>query len=171
MEKENDVKIIKCSELEPKEFENIFLQFTRDRLEENSLRGLEKGYPNILKWFKEKVCSDFQLRENREILLAMLPLEQNIKFVGFAILKDTVEEKKICTIRIDEEHQKKGIGEKLFRKAFEVLKTKRPLITVSEENEECFKNLFEKFNFEKKEEKKDLYAKGIKENIYNGYLK
>lgn len=165
-------EIIKCSELKPEEFKKIFLQFTQDRLQENLLKGLEKGYPNILKWFKEKVSFNSKLRKNREILLAISSDEkQNIKFLGFAILKDTIEEKKICTIRISEEYQRKGVGEELFRKAFEVLGTDKPLITVSENNEECFKKLFKKFGFKKIEEKKDLYAQGIKENIYNGCFK
>lgn len=85
-------------------------------------------------------------------------------------MKKTHCEKKICTLKVDERSQRKGIGSALILKAFDFLETDKPLITVPEEYDDVFSKILDKFRFEKTCEIYGLYRENKIEYIYNDHL-
>jgi len=141
--------------------------FLKDLYKEiyNKLISLEKEYSNFFFWFFIKVVKDIELGK-RKIILKYIDDE----IAGIAILKDSLEEKKICTLRVIDKFKKLGIGKKLFIESFEILKTDHPLITVSSSYIHEYQNLFKYFNFNLEEEYLDYYFLGKKEYSFNGLL-
>lgn len=136
------------------------------------LDGLEKNYPNILEWYNNKVLPGLETGE-REIILACrvskfkVDNKISLEILGYVILKKTLTEKKICTFRVEEKYQCIGIGKKLMEASFDFLETRKPMITISEDNVKSFENLLKKYNFKLVEKIENLYVKGKTEYIYN----
>ena len=80
-----------------------------------------------------------------------------------------LSEKKLCTLRVMENYQNRGIGIRLFEKSFEVLNTRMPLLSVSGEKLLSFKKIFDYYDFKVTSIKEDYYRKGKKECFYNEY--
>ncbi len=121
-------------------------------------------YPSFHEWYFNKVVPDVQ-NGNRKIVSEI----RDGKIAGIAILKDTREEKKICTLRISPDFQNRGIGVRLFKKSFEILQTNKPFLTVSEEKLPEFQKIFDYFNFELTSVADGKYRNGKKEYIFNSY--
>lgn len=121
-----------------------------------------KYYPSFHEWYFNKVVPDIQ-SGNRKIISEI----RDGKIAGIAILKDTKEEKKICTLRISPDFQNRGIGVRLFKKSFDVLQTNTPFLTVSEEKLPEFQKIFDYFNFELTSIDDGKYRYGKKEYIFN----
>lgn len=136
------------------------------------LDGIEKDYPNILEWYNQKVLPGLETGE-REIILAckIYKFYKNnkipIEILGYVILKKTPSEKKICTFRVEEKYQRLGIGKRLMEASFEFLETRKPMITITEDNVKFFEPLLKRYKFKLVEKIKDLYVKGKTEYIYN----
>lgn len=128
------------------------------------LLSLRQNYPNFEQWLDEKVMT--QLGDTRKIIVALS--EQVI--VGVMVLKNTVSERKICTLWVQEEYRKNGIGTELIKYAIKELETKYPLITVSENSHMNFLPLMEKFHFRLKRRYRGYYQPEIIEYAYNGLL-
>lgn len=121
---------------------------------------LENEYPYFKKWLFNKVKKEFILGK-REIFIRFD--KENI--VGIAILKK--EEKKVCTLRVSKNYQKKGIGTSLLEDSISFLGTNKPIISVNSLREKEFENIFKKFNFKKTTTLNNLYKNGEKEIFYN----
>ena len=121
---------------------------------------LENEYPYFKKWLFNKVKKEFILGK-REIFIRFD--KENI--VGIAILKK--EEKKVCTLRVSKNYQKKGIGTSLLEDSISFLETNKPIISVNSLREKEFENIFKKFNFKKTTTLNNLYKNGEKEIFYN----
>lgn len=130
------------------------------------LKEAELLYPNFHKWFYNKVIPDV-LQDKRKILLEI----RNNEIAGIAIIKNTSEEKKLCTLRVTRKYQNKGIGLKLFERAFEELNTSKPFLTVSEEKYKEFEKIFKYYGFELTNKIKDYYRKGKSELFFNEFNK
>jgi ribosomal protein S18 acetylase RimI-like enzyme len=130
------------------------------------LKATEKLYPNFNYWFYNKVIPDV-LQDKRKILLEI----RNNEIAGIAIIKNTSEEKKLCTLRVTSKYQNKGIGLKLFERAFEELNTSKPFLTVSEEKYKEFEKIFKYYGFELTNKIKDYYRKGKSELFFNEFSK
>ena len=87
--------------------------------------------------------------------------------LGVAIIKNTSQEKKICTLRVLREYQGQGIGSILLGRAIKELQDPRPLITVSELQIDIFKPFLEKYGFSLKDKVKSLYRVGKYEYFFN----
>lgn len=128
----------------------------------SELKSAELYYPNFKDWYYSKVVPDILLN-NRSLLI-----EQRQKDIaGIAIIKNTIQEKKLCTLKIIDHYQNRGIGLKLFEKTFEALETTKPLLTVSEEKMVEFQKIFKYYDFKLTSIKKDLYRTGKVEFIFN----
>lgn len=84
-------------------------------------------YQNYYRWFYSKSVPRV-LDGSGEMLFYL----DGLIVAGLAILKNTPDEKKICTLMIAEEYRKKGYGSKIVEDAFEILGTDKPLITIPE---------------------------------------
>ncbi|HFC8497723.1 TPA: GNAT family N-acetyltransferase [Neisseria subflava] len=131
-----------------------------------NLKMLSEQYPNVSNWLERKVLTGLY-DGTRSILLEW----RDGKIAGLAILKNEIEEKKLCCLRIMPEFQNKGIGIKLFQRSFAVLRTEKPLLSVSEQKLSEFEKIFNYFGFVQTEKYFDLYKQNTIEISYNGYLK
>ena len=124
-----------------------------------------KGYPGFDEWFFDKVKNGL-IDGDREVIVFV----QKRYIAGIAVLKNTQEEKKICTLRVLEKFQRNGIGKSLISQSLEILGTETPLITVSSSKETQFHSLFKHFGFKKCSELQDYYICNEQESTYNGIL-
>lgn len=119
-------------------------------------------YPYFTEWFFEKVI-DGHLRGERQIITEY----SNGILAGIAITKSTELEKKLCNVTVSSEFVNRGYGLKLFERAFELLETDKPFLTVSESKYPEFEKIFNYFGFKKTSEKNGLYQPGITELFFN----
>ena len=132
----------------------------------NFLYKLNKEYPFFEQWFNGLFIKIPELRMDREILLCVY----NCQIVGISILKKNVEEKKICTLRVEKKYQKMSIGRTLMEMSFEWLETDKPLVTVQKSRSKEFEKLFQYYNFQLEDKKWGYYKPFSTELIYNGEL-
>lgn len=130
-----------------------------------SLSSLNQDYPNFEKWYFEKVVPGIKIG-NREIIMTT----SNQMISGFSILKNSYDEKKICTLRVNPEFRKNGIGKILFEKSLEVLDSDSPVITVSQERVSQFSPLLKHYGFELSQVISGYYKKSLNEYVYNGVI-
>ena len=77
------------------------------------LSGLECNYPFFNEWL-DKVYHELNQGKRTVIILVDKP---SGKIIGLAILKDSVLEKKICTLRVASSHQHQGCGSYLIEQS------------------------------------------------------
>lgn len=135
----------------------------------NKIKFLSTDYPGFKEWYFEKVIPGL-LTSEREILICIVNEEDEFKLGGIAILKNTNEEKKICTLRVTKKYEKNGVGYTLFEKAFEILKTDKPIFTVSSDRIKMFERHLKRYDFKQTELLEDYYSEGKSEFIFNGFL-
>lgn len=141
---------------------------TNNTLAENVfcfLRDLEQEYPNFRNWYFNKVIPDLAIQK-REILIFL----DNSEICAVAILKMGIIEKKICTLRVKENYQNKGIATDLLNESIRILGTNTPLITVSSNKLPQFEKLFKKFSFKLESRMDNYYKLGSTECCFNGTL-
>ncbi len=126
---------------------------------------LRASYPQFDKWLLGKVVPGLRTGE-RTILIE----ERGFETAGVLVLKHSAEEKKLCTLRVRPSFEATGLGVRLFEKAFEVLGTERPLLSVSEAAQPKFVRLFEHFGFLREGAYEGLYVPMVHEFSYNGLL-
>lgn len=132
------------------------------------LSDLIYEYPCHHIWFEGVVS---ELRDNqkneREILFVV---NDKDKIIGVSILKKTEFEKKICTLRVANEYQKRGLGTMLVKESCRLLETDTPIISVSQTRINEFIRLFKRFGFVLEKVYCGKYRPMINEYCYNGIL-
>lgn len=126
---------------------------------------LEGSYPNFRNWFHKKVIHGVTAGE-RILLIAHL----NNAIAGFAILKNTPAERKICTLYVFPEHQSKGLGVQLFKESMAILESEKPLLSVSQDRLPIYDKLFAYFGYDFVENYQGLYVPQKNELSFNGLL-
>ncbi|UNL85235.1 GNAT family N-acetyltransferase [Priestia koreensis] len=130
-----------------------------------SLASLNKDYKSFDKWYFEKVVPGIKLG-NREIIVAT-----NDQFLtGVSILKNSIYEKKICTLYVNPKFRKIGVGKELFESSLEILNSDFPVITVNEERVPEFSSLLNYYGFELSQVASNYYKNLSNEYVYNGVL-
>lgn len=128
------------------------------------LADLACEYPFFCEWL-EKVFNELLTTSNRIVILYSGINIFDIR--GVAILKDTNDEKKICTLRVSKTFRNRGIGTMLLRKSQELLSERMPLITVSGIHMKEFAPFLKKNGFVLKDKIKSLYIRGCYEYFFN----
>lgn len=131
----------------------------------NVTKELELDYPNHYHWFHEKFCKELDGKV-REIIFCL----DNETPIGIIFLKNSKDEKKICTIYVEKEYRNIGIGTHLLLKSFTFLNTTKPLITMPEYKVKDFEKIIRNYNWEKTEIIESCYS-DKNEIIFNGNLK
>ena len=103
-----------------------------------------------------------RITNNRTILY----VKDNNNIIAFSLLKRK-DEKKICTIFVNENYRNRKIGTKLLLESFKYLGTTKPLITIRDYKINYFKSIIEKYNWSMDEELVDYYGKNTKEYCFN----
>lgn len=124
----------------------------------DTTKFLEKQYPNYNYWF-EKIKNEID-GTNREVIYVEIESE----IIGLIILKNTKEEKKICTLFVKEKYRNKGIGNILLGKGFDFLQTSIPLITIPENKVYLFERIIKKYNWKYS---KTTYIYNTPEKVFN----
>ena len=91
-------------------------------------------YPNYTEWFFGKNIPRI-IRGEGDVLFTL----DGLTVQGLIIMKNTEEEKKLCTFMVDECYRKQNIGTGLLEEAFKYLGTETPTITIPERNINQFK--------------------------------
>ena len=171
-------EIIRYSDINPIKLKEVFKSLSLEYLEDSSIiEGGVQGflrdlaYPNIDIWYNKVIKEINDNSKNREMFICLSNEDDSLYISGLMILKNTCDEKKICTLRVKDNYQNRGIGSRFIQDAFNFLGTEKPLITVPEESVGVFSKIFNKYGFEKKDEIQDLYRKDKVEYIYNGIFK
>lgn len=130
----------------------------------NITRIIEKDYPKHYQWFHDKFIQELDGLK-REIIY----YEINNIIVGVAFLKKSIEERKVCTIMVDENYRKLGIGTILLEEAFKFLETNKPLITMPEYKKQAFESIILKYKWKECQIIDSYYSKN-NELVFNGHL-
>lgn len=172
-------RIIRYSNLTAENLETTHQSLSLKFLKDNSPSHIKEQikcfladlpYPSIDVWLNKVINEINHHPENREMFICLSNDGGFPSILGLIILKKTHCEKKICTLKVDECSQRKGIGSALILKAFDFLETDKPLITVPEEYENMFSKILNKFEFKKTDEIHGLYRENKIEYIYNRHL-
>lgn len=124
---------------------------------------LNEDYPRYKEWFYNKQVNGCFSRF-RDILFIK---NENSKIIGVSFLKMEDNEKKICTLYVCEEYRKKGVGSMLLEESFNILGTKKPIITFNEDKLFMFEKIIVKYNWKLTKIVDSLYKDGIKEYCFN----
>lgn len=128
------------------------------------LSDLEYEYPFFTKWL-EKVFYEMANSDKRKIIVCSG--DNLFDIWGLSIIKNDEEEKKICTLRVMPNYQRRGIGTILLQKSLDLLGDSKPLLTVSEKYIDSFRPFLKKNGFVLKNKVKSLYQNGRFEYFFN----
>lgn len=145
----------------------LIKQLTRDDSElafvKSELSSFRDYYENFNEWFDSSVKPNVGV--DRHVFLATDGVGS---FAGAMILKNTKDEKKICTLFVSENSRFNHIGGDFLSIASRVLMTNELPISFSESVKNCFFSN-KKFNFVLQKEAQNAYKQGITE--YFGYIR
>lgn len=131
----------------------------------NAISPLSFEYPNFHNWYYDKVVPGLFSRERKLLVYCV-----DDKISGVVILKDSGEEKKICTIRVHPAFRRQGIGKKMIEESFELLDTAHPVISVSSERIHQFRKILQYFGFKLEGKYSNFYMPEVTEYVFNGDL-
>ena len=123
-------------------------------------------YQGFRSWYQRLYTEEFELKYNREIIIC----EDQFRIVGVAIIKNDLQEKKICTLRVTREYQHQGIGHNLVEMCMQQLHTDKPMITLHKSKLNQFEKLLSYYNFELEQTQKHYYSIFSTELVFNGFL-
>ena len=134
------------------------------------LADFRPTYPEFQIWLNGKVFPEIQTNpEMRDVIFSLSQDRRHV--VGFAVVKNTFEERKICSFYILPHYQHLGYGSTLMEECFQYLGTTTPLITMPERCKRLFEGLLKKYRFVFTHELSDYYSDGNTEYVFNGILK
>lgn len=128
------------------------------------LSDLCSEYSNFRQWYHDTVVPG--LANGERLIYAVT---DNEAIVAVLILKNA-DEKKICTLRVAENHRHQGIATMLLKIASRELQCTKPLITVSSYHIAKFESLLKKNGFVLFARYPNYYKQGVTEYAFNGYL-
>lgn len=127
---------------------------------------LNETYPGYRDWFFEKQVKGCYT-PNRNILFIK---NDDGEIIALSCLKKDEEEKKICTLFVNPNYRKHGIGSLLFEESMKFLETTKPLVTFTEDKLPMFEKIVSKYNWELTEIVDGIYNDGVRELCFNGQL-
>lgn len=146
-------------------------QFSENVLQmigQNKLTELNQFYPRFQEWYQKVLEEMKNSSDKRQILLKIKGINPTkAQLMGFCIIKNSPEEKKICTIYINPQFRKKGYATELINKAIGKLGIQKPLFTINEKLDPSFQKIIQKFKWELTDKKKGMYIPDSTEYIYN----
>lgn len=128
------------------------------------LQDISVNYPKFNQWFFNTVSKEIKSANPERDILVML---DGAFIVSVMILKNSKEEKKLCTIKVHEEYRKQNIATNMFEKSFIELETLFPQFTISEINFPNFDSIIKHFNFKVSYKQNSVYNIGKNEYYIN----
>lgn len=108
-----------------------------------ALSSVGIDYPNFDDWFGKVFVETLTGVNGRDIVLAI----KEAQIAGVLIVKDTPDEKKICTLVVLPDYRKQGIANELFEISFKTLGTRKPTLSVSQDVVPSMAGFIRKFKF------------------------
>ena len=124
-------------------------------------QAITQTYPNYSHWYHHTFLNGLK-KGKRALIMA----KEKGKLVGVALVKNTSEEKKLCTLFVRPENRRQGIGQCLLVQVLQELGQK-PLVSVSEQNMASVSSLFKRFKFHLSACKKGIYLPHNTEFYFN----
>lgn len=112
-------------------------------------------YPEYLKWFYT-VNLPRIFKGEGDIIFYLDGLE----VVSLATLKNT-DEKKICTLLVNEDYRKKGYSKQILEDSFEYLQTETPLITIPTKRLEEFDKIIDAYHWSESSRTDEYYSEEV----------
>ena len=112
-------------------------------------------YPEYLKWFYT-VNLPRIFKEEGDIIFYLDGLE----IVSLSTLKNT-DEKKICTLLVNEDYQKKGYSKQILEDSFEYLGTDKPLITIPTKRLKEFSKIIDAYHWHETSKTNEYYSEEV----------
>ncbi len=125
--------------------------------------AIKKTYPEYGKWLKEKFFPGLK-DGSRKLIIAK---DETGRLAGAILLKNTAEEKKICSLFVRKECRGLGIAGKLMQESFKVLRTDRPLLSVADKNYPQIQKLLNLYHFKFSYRKRGAYMAENTEYYFN----
>jgi len=125
-------------------------------------KSINDTYPEQTKWFKEKFITGLQKKERMYIIAQ----DDDNTLAGCVLIKNTEEEKKICTLFVNPKFRRQGLGKQLMEQTLKEL-GEHPLITVSSRNLSQLSSLLEPCGFHLSATKKGVYNSEDTEYYFN----
>lgn len=126
-------------------------------------------YPNYKKWFFTKQLPATINGDERNILFARNPENEN-EIIAMACLKKDEEEKKICTLYVSNKCRGLGLGTAIIEESMKWLGTTKPFITLAAYKLEMFRPIIDKYGWELTEIVTNMYNDKSQELCFNGSL-
>ena len=126
------------------------------------IRSFGDAYPESDRWFKETFLSGLKKKE-RSYIVAW---DEQKSLAGYALIKNTPMEKKICTLFVKPSFRRRGIGKQLVNQALSEL-GEHPLITVSGKNLPLLQPLLKQSGFHLSAVKRGVYRPDEPEYYFN----
>lgn len=127
---------------------------------------LSSDYPKHYEWFFQKHLP-FVGNGEREVFF----IRKYGNVCGVAFLKNTHEEKKICTFYVAEHGRNMGVGRNLMKASIDFLGTETPMITMTKEKVPHFIHFIKNYNWIITQIVDGYYVKDADEVVFNGQLK
>ena len=83
-----------------------------------------------------------------------------LEVVSLATLKNT-DEKKICTLLVNEDYRKKGYSKQILEDSFEYLQTDTPLITIPTKRLDEFNKIIDAYNWKETSRTDEYYSEEV----------
>ena len=122
------------------------------------------SYPEYKSWFLNKHVPNLGI--DRNIIFAVYKFE----IVGVINLKNSEQEKKICTLYVKKGFRHNKIGTTLLKMAFNYLGTNKPLITISDDKLYELKRFIIDNDWEISEKLNNFYCYNHNEYVFNGTI-
>lgn len=129
------------------------------------LLPLSKSYPDFITWWRNQVRPGVAAGSWSLIIEI-----RRCRFAAASVLKHWPE-KKLCTLRVDNRFQGRGIGTNLFEKSLLILGSDKPLLSVSEPNLDKYEKIFHRLGFSLSKTYDGLYLPGTNEYSFNGLIR
>lgn len=112
-------------------------------------------YPEYLKWFYT-VNLPRIFKGEGDIIFYLDGLE----VVSLSTLKNS-DEKKICTLLVNEDYRKKGYSKQILEDSFEYLQTETPLITIPTKRLEEFDKIIDAYHWSESSRTDEYYSEEV----------
>ena len=112
-------------------------------------------YPEYLKWFYT-VNLPRIFKGEGDIIFYLDGLE----VVSLSTLKNS-DEKKICTLLVNEDYRKKGYSKQILEDSFEYLQTETPLLTIPTKSLEEFDKIINAYHWSESSRTDEYYSEEV----------
>jgi len=131
-----------------------------------TLEPISRMYPGFSSWYWDKVVPGILMGEDKIIMAETSKGD----LVGVSVIKKSIAEHKLRSVRLTERFQNKGFGLYLIDESLKQLGVDKPIASVAEEMINDYSRiLVNRYGFDLTHVYNGLYRKGVLEYEFNGF--